>query len=255
MPELPEVEMMAGLAREVGLGRELVKIETLDPRVWGAQDPLTGLGRIQSIWRRAKLLILEDSHTALLIHFRMTGQLIRKQDGRRARLRFLFGDGGHLVLVDSRCLGTVESCSLDELELRLQGLGEEFWPGPQSGVWWSNRMGNGGIKAAMLRQNRVVGIGNIAASEILWMAKISPTARCSELNLGVWDRFSEAAEQHVADSLGREDGDSLRYLKAGGDNPFLVYGRENQPCPRCQSPIRRWVQQARSTFYCAQCQA
>lgn len=255
MPELPEVEMMAGLAREVGLGREWVEIRTLDPRIWGGQDPLTAMGRLLAVRRRAKLLILEDNQTALLIHFRMTGQLIRKEDGRRVRMTFAFEGGGRLVLVDSRCLGTVEACPRAALDSRLKALGEEFWPGPQPADWWADRLGAGGIKAAMLRQDRVVGIGNIAATEILWMAQIPPTVRCDTLNHAAWTRFSEAAQQHVEDSLSREDGDSLRYLKAGGANPFLVYGRENQPCPRCKSPIRRVVQAARSTFYCERCQA
>jgi formamidopyrimidine-DNA glycosylase len=255
MPELPEVQMMAGLAREVGLGRELVEIKTLDPRIWGEQAPLTAMGRLVAVRRRAKLLILEDSQKALLVHFRMTGQLIRSEDGRRVRLVFVFGDGGRLVLVDSRCLGTVEVCPRTALESRLMALGQEFWPGPQTPDWWADRLGTGGIKAAMLRQDRVVGIGNIAVSEILWMAQIAPSVRCAELNRSAWERFSEAAQQHVEDSLSREDGDSLRYLKSGGANPFLVYGRENQPCPRCECPLRRVVQAARSTFYCERCQA
>lgn len=256
MPELPEVEMMTGLARSLGQGRHLVSIETLDSRIWGDQIGIESMGRICVVRRRGKLLLLQDSNQALLIHFRMTGQLLRKEDGRRVRMRFVFDDGGRLVLVDSRCLATVEACSVDALGERLERLrlGEEFWPGQKSGAWWSTRIGNGGIKAAMLKQNRVVGIGNIAASEILWMAKISPTKSCAGLQPTDWERFSIAAHTHVEDCLNREDGDSLQFLNHGGANLFAVYGREGQACPRCQDTIVRIVQQARSTFFCETCQ-
>lgn len=256
MPELPEVEMMAGLARTLGKGRRLVSIDTLDQRIWGGLSGVESMGEILLVRRRGKLLLLQDSEQVLLIHFRMTGQLLRREDGRRVRMRFAFDDGGGLVLVDSRCLATVEVCSTAALEERLErmGLGEEFWPHQKSGVWWSERLGNGGIKAAMLKQNRVVGIGNIAASEILWMAQISPKTSCVALRTSDWNRFSIAAHTHVEDCLNREDGDSLQFLNHGGPNQFAVYGREGQACPRCQATIVRIVQQARSTFFCESCQ-
>jgi len=250
--------MMANLFREVGGGRTLTRIETLDSRIWGGKDALQSMGPLE-VQRRGKLLVLCDSDRALLLHLRMTGQICREADHRPPRLRFCFDSGEHLVLLDQRCLAQAEWVPRDVLEavFAKRNLGEEFWPKERSGAWWASALGgkSGDIKPALLSQDRVVGVGNIAASELLWRAHISPFQRASSLDLEAWESLARAADAHVNHCLSKETADTLKFVTAGGPNFFLVYGREGQSCPRCQDRIRREMQRGRATFWCPSCQS
>ncbi|MEC7241171.1 MAG: DNA-formamidopyrimidine glycosylase family protein [Myxococcota bacterium] len=258
MPELPEVQMMTDLVAEVGAGQCLTRLETLDLRIWAGAEPLQSMGRLQ-VRRRGKLLVLVDEQYALLLHLRMTGQICRVEDHRKARLRFHFENGQSLVLLDQRCLARLEKVPRPDLEALFahKSLGEEFWPVPRDGDWWSNALGQkaGAIKPALLTQDKVVGVGNIAASELLWRAATSPFREVSTLSLEEWDRIAQAAHDHVDYCLSKETADTLTFVTAGGPNFFRVYGREGDRCIRCGDSVRRDRQRGRATFWCAGCQS
>lgn len=250
--------MMADLLTELGQGRVLSSLETLDPRIWGDHSPLVSMGTLK-VQRRGKLLVLSDARQALLLHLRMTGQICRQEDHRRPRIRFHFEGGESLVLLDQRCLARVEWVPLSDLESTFAGksLGEEFWPEERSGAWWADALGQktGAIKPALLTQDKVVGVGNIAASEILWRAHISPFRKVSGLDDQDWKGIARAAHQHVDYCLSKESADTLKFVTAGGPNFFQVYGREGEPCARCSRVIQREKQNSRATFWCASCQS
>jgi len=250
--------MMAALFRERAEKDVLRHVETIDPRVWGDTEPIGKMGLSIGVSRRGKWMLISDEHQVLLIHFRMSGQLVPSRGARQERLRFHFERGEPLSLRDPRALARVTWCRLDELAglFTEKRLGEEFWPERRDGKWWSQRIKRtrGLLKGALLRQDLVAGVGNIAVSEMLWMAGIAPTVSTGELGDDQWEALAEAAHRHVADTLQREDATSLVFVNHGGPNLFQVYGREGQPCSRCDEPIQRVRQQGRSTFFCAVCQ-
>ena len=234
------------------------KLETLDPRIWGTGEPLSSMGALE-VRRRGKVLVLSDKNNALLLHLRMTGQICRTPDHRRPRLRFHFEHGESLVLLDQRCLAKVERVprGLLEAAFAARSLGDEFWPERRSGAWWAAALGKkrGEIKPALLTQDRVVGVGNIAASELLWRARVNPFEKVSALGEDRWGRIAQGAHDHVEHCLSKETADTLKFVTGGGPNFFLVYGREGEPCPRCSGVIKREKQRGRPTFWCRVCQS
>ena len=112
------------------------------------------------------------------------------------------------------------------------------------------------IKVALMDQALLPGIGNIQASEVLFRARIDPRRPASSLSRGEVKRVADAVLASVEESIAREEGPEIAYVEEpGAANPFLVYGRESERCPRCKrETIRRIVQAQRSTFYCPRCQ-
>ena len=250
--------MMVDLVRSLGQGKVLSRIETHDPRIWAGQAPLQSLEAVD-VQRRGKMIVVSDSNTALVVHLRMTGQIRRAPDHRKPRMEWFFETKERVVLLDTRCLARVEWVPHSQLEATWQAkkLGEEFWPHGRSGVWWRTRLGrrDASLKTALLDQSRVVGVGNIAASELLWRAQLDPHCLLKDLQESQWEAMARAADAHVAYCLDKEDADTLSFVTSGGPNFFKVYGKEGQACTRCQSVIVRVKQGARATFYCPTCQS
>ena len=105
-----------------------------------------------------------------------------------------------------------------------------------------------------MRQDRVAGLGNIAATESLHRAQVDPARLVPSLDATDWERLARGVRAYIEHTLDAETGEQLTYVQQGGSNPFLVYGRGDEPCPRCASPIQRIVQSGRATYFCGACQ-
>lgn len=264
MPELPEVEVATRNVRRWTEGRQLVRLELLDPRLLKAEEvPQARFdgSAVRRCWRRAKHLILETEAGALVWHFRMTGKLVPDRPGGRSRARLHLDDGRVITFKDSRCLGELRLLTPSGAERWLEGLGlgPEPYPARQDGAWWAARLAGlqGALKPALMRQERVAGLGNIAASEICWRAQLDPHLPCPQLSESAFDRISEHAWRFLHDIVALESGDEIAYLNDGprdAPNPFAVYAREGEPCPRCGASVQRVPQAGRSTFWCPPCQ-
>jgi formamidopyrimidine-DNA glycosylase len=107
-------------------------------------------------------------------------------------------------------------------------------------------------------QALLAGLGNIQVAEALFRARLSPNVPPAKLTAADWRRLSAAIQRSLQQALQSESpgpGRDISYVEEpGAENPFQVYGREGEPCPRCQTPIRRTVQAQRSTFACPHCQ-
>jgi formamidopyrimidine-DNA glycosylase len=268
MPELPEVEIMCRNLRRWASGRRLLRVERVDPRLPVELDALAG-GTVEAVGRRGKLALIHvvgREREVVLLHFRMSGKLVREDQpaagGRRRKVRLrlvLEGPGpASLVLDDSRCLAQAEVLPAAELpaELERRGLGPEPWPDRHVAAWWQGRFAGaqGAIKSVLLQQHRVAGLGNIAASEVLFDARISPFTPVPRLDAAAWTRLAAAVPDFVDRVLATESGDEIHLVQHGGPNPFRVYGREGEPCRACDAALQRAVQSGRSTFWCPSCQ-
>lgn len=262
MPELPEVEIMTRNVRQWCAGRQLVRAEVLDPRLGIALSDVEGQP-IGPAWRRGKYLCLPIGEDVLVLHFRMTGKAVIEAEGPRkyARLRLHLDAGPPLVMVDTRRLGRVWRMPAEAVERFFEAvpLGPEPWPEVRSGVWWQARLAGlrGALKGSLMRQDRVAGLGNIAASEICFRAGIDPRTPTPALSEGDWAAVAEAVPAFVEHVLAEESGPEIAYINEGRNapNPFLVYARAGEPCRRCAGGrVQRLVQAGRSTFWCARCQ-
>ncbi|OON76375.1 bifunctional DNA-formamidopyrimidine glycosylase/DNA-(apurinic or apyrimidinic site) lyase [Streptomyces tsukubensis] len=279
MPELPEVEVVRrGLARWV-VGRTVEAAEVMHPRavrrhVAGAQD-FTGRlkgHRFSAPLRRGKYLWLpvEDTSSSVLAHLGMSGQLLVRPleapDEKHLRVRVRFDDalGTELRFVDQRTFGglslhenTPEGLPDVIAHIARDPLDTLFDDAAFHSALCARRTT---IKRALLDQSLISGVGNIYADEALWRSKLHydrPTAtftrpRTAELLGHVRDVMNAALE------VGGTSFDSL-YVNVNGESGYFdrsldAYGREDEPCRRCATPIRRRPWMNRSSYFCPRCQ-
>lgn len=272
MPELPEVETVVRGLRPILEGAVLTHVETrrADLRVpFPARfaERLTGR-RVLSLARRAKYILAAlDDGTQLLMHLGMSGRIVvRNGDagaaaGKHDHVVIVAGEGTHVVFSDPRRFGLMTLLDAGEGERHplLSGLGPEPLGNGFSGPALAERLRGRRtpIKAALLDQRVVAGLGNIYVCEALYRAGISPRRQAYTVAGGRAERLAGAIRA-VLEAAIEAGGSTLRdYVRADGElgyfqHRFAVYDREGRPCPACDCGrgIRRIVQAGRSTFFC-----
>lgn len=273
MPELPEVETVARQLAPNLRGRMVKEFLILDPKLKGLNSVALKNARITDVFRMGKKVVIAFKLTTgaerfLGVHLRMTGRLIwvakqtEKQnwgesDTRHLRARIVF-DKGELRFIDARRFGTLEIVNnLEELKpLGIEPLSRDFDSVTLSTMMLKSKQP---IKVWLLRQDRIVGIGNIYASEILFDSRISPLRKTHRTKPNEAEKLVKSTIkilQKAIDSCGTTFSDFQDSRgEIGNFQTFLkVYDREGQPCKSCKSPIKRLVQAQRSTYYCSICQ-
>jgi len=221
-------------------------------------------------WRRQGKLLAGwlSSGAVLLTHLRMTGAWVADPaPGRRflraaLRLTPARADQPRAVgFLDQRRFGWLEITAPAAARAAFAATGPDALLQPLSGRELAARAGRSRspLHAKLLDQRVLAGLGNIAASEIPWRARVHPHAPARTLTLPQWDALADAVRAHLSyalatDGPSAEADDELIYMTAGGPNPFLCYGRAGEPCPRCQRPLQRGRQGGRSTYWCPGCQ-
>ncbi|WP_028796007.1 bifunctional DNA-formamidopyrimidine glycosylase/DNA-(apurinic or apyrimidinic site) lyase [Thalassobaculum salexigens] len=275
MPELPEVEtVMRGLSSRMD-GRVLAEVEVRRPDLrWPLPDRmaerLTGR-RILGLRRRAKYILVDlDDGTSWMIHLGMSGRMLIS-DGPKPPLEthdhvvFRTDDGTWVKFNDARRFGMMDLWPTQEVERHklLKGIGPEPLGNAFNGPALESALAGKytPIKAALLDQKVVAGVGNIYACEALHRAGIAPR----RLALNVWggraERLADAVKTVLTEAIAA-GGSSLRdHRQVSGElgyfqHTFRVYDREGEGCPtpECGGTVKRLVQSGRSTFYCPRCQ-
>ncbi|EID11176.1 formamidopyrimidine/5-formyluracil/ 5-hydroxymethyluracil DNA glycosylase [Mycobacterium xenopi RIVM700367] len=278
MPELPEVEVVRrGLQTHV-VGKAITAVRVHHPRAVrrheaGPADLTARLlgARITGTDRRGKYLWLrlDDADTALVVHLGMSGQMLLGAIPNTAHLRIaaVLDDGTRLSFVDQRTFGgwlladlvTVDGSAVPVpvAHLARDPLDPKFDADAVVNVM---RRKHSELKRQLLDQTVVSGIGNIYADEALWRAKVHGSRLAAALPRRQLAVVLQAAADVMRDALahGGTSFDSL-YVNVNGESGYFnrsldAYGRENQPCRRCGSLIRREKFMNRSSFYCPRCQ-
>ena len=271
MPELPEVETVAADLRPLLIGRRLVAAHLLWPRTLAEPDlPALVAGvagrEIVHVGRRGKyLLIALDSGATLIINLRMTGQLTvttaagPTPDGAHVRAWFDLEGGGRLVFTDARKFGRI--WLVDRIERVVGALGPEPLDWTFTPEILAERIGGrrSAIKALLLDQAVIAGVGNIYADEALFLAGIHPLRPGASLSEDEIGRLHGAIRRVLHDSISQR-GTLLRDYRppygAGGAyrDRLQVYQHTDEPCPRCGAAIQRIRVTQRSTHFCGRCQ-
>jgi formamidopyrimidine-DNA glycosylase len=270
MPELPEVEtVMRGL--DVRLtGRVIARARLHRPDLRWPIPPelpatLTG-ATVLGFRRRGKFMLMRlDSHMSVLIHLGMSGRmLIDAPFAAHEHLTIETHDGGRVGFVDPRRFGALDLVPTDSEDSHklLANMGPEpLGNGFSTPVLLAALAGKATpVKAALLDQRIVAGIGNIYASEALFRARISPRRLAGSLGPARVDRLVPAIKDTLIGAIAA-GGSSLRdYVQPSGElgyfqHSWKVYGRTGEPCERCPGQpacagIRNVVQAGRSSFYC-----
>ena len=273
MPELPEVESVRLRLAPVLEGRRLEQVEIADARLTRPFDPDQVSGqlegeRVSAVDRRGKYLIFRfESGRTLLIHLRMTGSLRHAAAGalpddpyRRATLKL--DDASDLAYRDVRRFGTWLLLEPEQLD---PYLGARVGPEPLENTFRARDLGarlarrRAPVKAAVLDQRTIAGVGNIYADEALWRARIHPLREARSIEGRELQALHRGIRKALQHGIARQ-GSTLRdySLPDGGtgemQNEFKVYGRAGEPCNRCGTPIERIRVAGRGTWYCPTCQ-
>jgi formamidopyrimidine-DNA glycosylase len=281
MPELPEVETIARGLRQTILGRRILSVRLGktdfidDPSA--LEDFLPGK-LIEAVDRYGKFMLLrlsapnatgrsveneETSPAALLVHLGMTGHLApstaRKPCEKHTHVCLLLDDGSELRYSDARRFGRIAYLTEVPLARELEGFGAD--PLEVRADEFAMRIGSrrARIKALLLDQSVLRGVGNIYADESLWRAKIHP----ARLGIKLPSKQLEALRRVLREILEKAivlRGSSISdFVDAAGEPGeyqlhHRVYGREGQGCCRCGTPVRRAILAGRSSYFCPRCQ-
>ena len=267
MPELPEVETIRAQLAPRLEGRTLARVEILDPRLTRPVDLFEVTEELEgdvvvAVERRGKYLLLRlESGLALLVHLRMTGSFgFTPLSHERAVVEL--DDGSRLVYRDVRRFGTwlvLEDAELEPYLATKNGpepLGSRF-TAPWLGAKLARRRAP--LKAVLLDQRVVAGLGNIYADEALWRARVSPLRPANELADAEVARLARAIRAALRTGIERQGSTLSDYRAPDGaagsmQEEFRVYGRDGEPCPRCRATIAKTRVGGRGTWYCPRCQ-
>ena len=273
MPELPEVETIRGRLAPLLEGRRLETVRIDDPRLTRPHEPadvaskLRGQ-RVEAVERRGKYLVVRfDSGQALLIHLRMTGTMLHGRNGNPAddshrRAVLTLDNGSDIAYRDVRRFGTwllLEAGQLDPyLDARLgkEPLGPDFTPEELARSLEDRRAP---LKAALLDQRTIAGMGNIYADEALWRARLDPRRPAGTVGRAEARRLHRAVREALLVGIARQGATLRDYRTPSGEQgamqlEFQVYGQEGEPCPRCGTPIEKTRIAGRGTSFCPACQ-
>jgi formamidopyrimidine-DNA glycosylase len=265
MPELPEVETIIRTLRPALIGRSILSADLLWERTLASPSPLKFKNlirgrQIMDVHRRAKFIHLELSTFHLIIHLRMSGDLLAVIGGYdpaiHDRLILQLSDDMRLIFSDPRKFGRI--WLVEDADALFQNLGPEplsdaFTPAWLFAALQSQRRL---LKPLLLDQSFLAGLGNIYTDEALHMARLHPLTASNTVSKEeseiLWMSIREVLEEGI-----RRNGASIDWVYRGGDfqNHFRVYGRDGQPCPVCGTVIERIVVGQRGTHICPQCQA
>jgi formamidopyrimidine-DNA glycosylase len=267
MPELPEVEH-ARRSLEHWLRGATLTVAVLHEHRIGRGTTARAFGRallgrhVLGVERRGKWLRLVLDEGFLFSHLGMTGKWVRAApDDEPLRFERARLDGklrGRTIsarYLDPRMFGSLRVAKEDLPAWRALG------PDPlHDGIDVDDMLArlarrSGAIKPALLDQSLIAGVGNIQATEALFFARIDPRRAARSLSRKEVAAVVRGILRSIKRTLSIESGPSITYVEEpGAKNPFLVYDRGDEPCPRCRRPLHKIVQAGRSTTFCSHCQ-
>jgi formamidopyrimidine-DNA glycosylase len=275
MPELPEVETVRRGLQHLVTGYKIIQAEQLHPRALKSESiaPLESLqgAKITGTNRRGKFMWLTLNRPYVLVaHLGMSGQfLIHQKDRPKAthvRAQFTLSKPlrtQELVFNDQRTFGWL---SVEETTNNIPASAQHIAPDPFDPLFDKDatinnyRKRNIKIKTALLNQEIMSGVGNIYADETLWRAKIHPEISTADLTPKKITTIINFATEVMQEAInqGGTSFDDL-YININGESGFFeqslaAYGQEDQPCPRCGTPIKRITFGQRSSHFCPRCQ-
>jgi formamidopyrimidine-DNA glycosylase len=267
MPELPEVETIKNELAPWLVGQSFTKVTISDAKLvcgCSAKEVRSGLveQKIESLERRGKYLIFHLSNgRSLIIHLRMTGSLLLdpEEDTRYARAAFHLSNGHRFVFNDRRRLGVM--WLVDDADIVVCKLGPEPLDRSFTAAVLRQRLSRHHIpiKAALLDQHIVAGVGNMYADEALFAARIHPLRKADELSPEEVRTLHNSIRKILRAAIASKGASVDTYVRPEGElgtahSDFKVAHKRGEPCPVCGCPIERVALQSRGTYFCPKCQ-
>lgn len=286
MPELPEVETVRIQLRHKLRGKTVSAVEVFHSKTVAfdeeIEDKLVGK-TIADIDRVGKLMVfsfLNENDLFLLAHLKMTGQFffieddgvsggghsmteadVRDLPNKHTRVAFYFEDGSGLYFNDMRLFGYVKLATAEETEKARAGFGPEPIAEGFDVEWFTKKLRarKTPVKAALLDQKFVAGLGNIYVDEALWRAGVRPTRRADRVTKREAAYLAAAAGEVMNESIAVGGTTFQHFVDTGGEygnftDYLKVFGQQGKPCPRCGETIKKIRCAGRGTHFCPGCQ-
>jgi len=269
MPELPEVETtLRAIKKFQGQNLTDIKVHNRNLR-WTIVKDLEKNSRNQkliNLHRRAKYIVFELENTYLLLHLGMSGSLriLKSEDNyflKHDHIEFIF-DHEKIIYNDPRRFGSLHIAKDINNHKLISGLGPEPLSEHFNGAYLLEccKRSKTNIKTLIMNQKNVVGIGNIYASESLYLSKINPQKASDKLNIEECKRIASSSKKILNEAI-KVGGTTLKdFYSADGSPGYFniklnVYGRNGKKCKKCEEEIRKVTINQRATFYCPNCQS
>jgi formamidopyrimidine-DNA glycosylase len=261
LPELPEVESVVRSLRPGIIGRRILNAELQNGRVLIGSAAVTARAlqgrRIDRVERHGKFIAIHLDQGFLVVHLGMTGRLLLNgEPGKWTHAVFTL-DKGTMIYTDPRQFGRIEYGR--ELPARVARLGPE--PMEVSLAEFAERLSRRAspIKAVLLNQAVVRGVGNIYADETLFRAGVHPKRKAASLKKERVAKIHAAMQEVLGEAIAAGGSSISDYVDAAGEKGWFqiehrAYGRTGEPCTVCGAPIKKILLAQRSTHYCAKCQ-
>jgi formamidopyrimidine-DNA glycosylase len=265
MPELPEVETIVRTLRPALIDKTILSADLRWKRTLAVPSPVSFKKKIAGqkiieISRRGKFIHLQLSQASLIIHLRMSGDLLVVLGGyqpeKHDRLLVKLSDDATLVFTDARKFGRVWLVDRPAEVFATLGpepLSDQFTP---DWLYHALNSRQRQIKPLLLDQTFLAGLGNIYTDEALFLAGLHPQIRSDTVTKTQAEKLQQAIQEVLEEGI-RRNGASIDWVYRGGDfqNHFRVYGRAGQKCPACGTKIQRITVGQRGTHFCPKCQA
>ena len=269
MPELPEVETTLRAIKKFQ-GQNLINIKVHNRNLrWSVAKSLEKKSKNQkliNLHRRAKYIIFELENTNLLLHLGMSGSLriLKNEDNyflKHDHIEFVF-DNEKIIYNDPRRFGSLHIAKDINNHKLISGLGPEPLSKNFNGSYLLEccKRSKTNIKTLIMNQKNVVGIGNIYASESLYLSKINPQKESQELDIEECYRIVSSAKKVLNKAI-EVGGTTLKdFYSADGSPGYFkiqlnVYGRNGQKCKKCEAEIVKVIINQRATYFCPKCQS
>ncbi len=283
MPELPEVEIVKlGLQKKI-VGLEIIDIDIKPGKIFrGEKEKVVG-ARVKGLRRKGKLLIIDLSNRqSLVIHLKMTGQLVYHKNGDTAtfghpipfagtilpakttHVIFDFFDGSRLFYNDMRKFGYIKVVKTDGIE-KLKEI-QDYGPEPFTKEFTLEKFKEilskkkSPVKLVLMDQTEITGVGNIYANEALFLARIDPQRKCNELKDKEIEKLYESLLSVLKEGIKYGGSSENAFVNSSGELGHMqehsrAYRKSGKPCPnKCGGTIKRISLGGRGTFFCSNCQ-
>lgn len=275
MPELPEVELVAKSLENLVKSRKIIAAELLRQRLAPDSPPEIFAAHLKNasinfVHRRGKHILFDlDNGRTLIAHLRMSGRFMllpfERENPKYTHAVFYFGDETRLVFQDQRHFGLMKIVETKDLyeakelkKLAPEPFSEEFTKEYFRAALKTSKKS---LKEVLLDQTKVLGLGNIYASEAMFLAKVNPQTPANQVSKKKADALYDAAKLVLHESIAHGstmnvDPENIDGSYYGGkyESHWRVYDREKDACIVCQTPIARIAQAGRSTYFCPKCQ-
>jgi len=275
MPELPEVELVTQSLDKLVKGRRIIVAELLRERLAPFNSPTDFAERLSDstvmrVHRRGKHILFDlDCGQTLIAHLRMSGRFMllpeTRENPKYTHAAFYFEDESRLVFQDQRHFGFMRVVETDKLHetKELKSLAPEPFGEDFTSKYFRETLKTSkkSTKEFLLDQTKVTGLGNIYASEAMFLARVNPQIPANQISAKKANVLFEKIREVLAESIAH--GSTLNvnpenidgsYYGGGYSHGWRIYDRENESCVVCQTTVRRLKQAGRSTYFCPKCQ-